>query len=46
MTGKEKHTSDEFFFKIIYTNATSLNNKIMELEQVTMQRVATCGRRC
>ena len=32
MTGKKKDKSQEFFFKIIYTNATSLNNKIMELE--------------
>ena len=32
MTGKEKQKSQEYFFKIIYTNTTSLNNKIMELE--------------
>ena len=30
--GTEKDNSTENFFKIVYTNATSLNNKIMELE--------------
>ena len=32
MTGKKKDKSQEYVIKIIYTNATSLNNKIMELE--------------
>ena len=33
MTRKEKDKSQEYFLNIIYTNAASLNNKIMELEQ-------------
>ena len=30
--GKEKYDKPETFLKMVYTNATSLNNKILELE--------------